>query len=125
MKMKSPIIITSRLLAGVAIGEGTISIDYDGVSDDGRTIYRYYLDAPEIEYEGNDLRSGAWGGNLQSGLESLLSFMGAASEAWNYGENAENYDLFPHDVMEFCSRNADEISMLAIELEETPNIIEE
>ncbi len=125
MILTNPVVITSRLLPGVNVGDAEISIEYHDQDREGRTIYRYYLDSPEIEYEGNDLESGCQGGNLQEGLESLLSFMGQKGESWKYFPKPQSDDLFPPDIMEFCSNNADEIAMLQCKLEETSNLIEE
>ena len=131
MQLKSPFIITSRLLPGIKVNDGTISIEYSGISSDKRTIYKYYIDIPEGEFEGNDLKSGVGGGNLQSGMESLLSFLNAAAESYNYrmrkGENGrgENEDLFDEKVTEWAANNSDEIGILACEIEEQENLIEE
>ena len=113
MTLHAPFIITSRLLAGLKIGDGTISIDYDGEDKDGRTIYRYYVDVDRHgTHEGNDLKSGCGGGTLQEGMESFMSFLYACAEG---GENA---DLFPPWVREWAEENKDEIGMLEVELGE-------
>lgn len=137
MQLTSPVIITSRLKAGVQIGKSTISIDYsDTVSFGGRTRYQYFLDletdGERFEYSGEDIQSGCQGGNLQSGLESLLSFMEACGESYAYAmrkgielSDSENGELFPADVAEWCYQNSDELSSLACELEETPDCIVE
>ena len=115
----SPIEITSRLLFGVRIGHTEISITYATLQGkEGRERYRYYIDGGDVSYTSDDLQSGCQGGNLQEGLESLLSFLGACAEG---GENA---DLFPPDVAEWAKSNSDEISMLAVELEEGEYITE-
>ena len=146
INVKPPCVITSRLRCGVKIGQSEISIAFDGWSDDGRTVYRYwldlYLDGKRIECEGNDLQSGVGGGTLQHGLESLLSFLQACGESYGYrlqlnlnhtGDNRldeqlddidDNANLFPKDVAEWCYMNSDELTMLAIELSETPDAIE-
>lgn len=137
IKIESPCIITSRLLPGVAIGKSTISIAYsDELGDDGRTRYRYYLDlqtdGERIEYTADDIQSGCQGGSLQEGLASLLSFMAACGESYGYAMrqgielvDSENGELFPADVAEWCYLNSDELTMAAIELEETADAIVE
>src|SRR3990167_2996986 len=103
MLIHSPFIITSRLLPGIQIGEGTISIDYSPRPDpEGRTRYRWHVDLPSGDYSDDDLRSGVGGGSLQEGLASLLSFLGAAGESLKYrertGSPGDNEELFPAPV---------------------------
>lgn len=63
----------------------------------------------------------------QEMLATLLTFLGAAAESYSYrqrtGRNGENEDLFPAPVVEWAYQNSDELSMLAMELEETPGLI--
>lgn len=127
MKLKQPVIITPRLLAGIKIDNAFVSIDYAGQTAEGRTRYRYHIDLEHGgEYSGTDLKSGCQGGTLQEGLESLLSFLGACAESYRYkGMNGENSDLFPESIAQWASQNSDEIGMLQCELSETPNLIEE
>jgi len=130
LKLKSPVIITPRLMPGLQIHGSFISINRDPVpTDDGRDRYQYYLDIDGQEYRANDLSSGVGGGTLQEGLQSLLSFLSAAADAYAYqmrsGRNSENSDLFPEWVNEWTYENSDDISMLAVELEETKLIEEE
>ena len=124
MTLKTPFIITSRLLAGVKVGTATISIEDRGYTSSGRTRWGYYIDLADREHEGNDMTSGVGGGTLQEGMGSLLSFLGAAAESYNYnGMEGENSDLFPEWVTKWASENSDEISMLQCEIEETPELI--
>ena len=119
MQLHSPFIITARLLPGVQVGDGFLSIEYGGHDPDGRTVYRYHIDIPGHEYTGSDLRSGCQGGDLQSGMESLLTFMSACGESYAFtlrtGKQGENTDLFPPAIAEWCYRHSDELSMLAIQ----------
>jgi hypothetical protein len=134
MVINSPCMITSRLLPGLRIGDATISIEYGDETRDGRQGYRWYIDlADGREFSGDDLASGVGGGSLQSGLESLLSFLGACGESYAYdvrrggdGTGGENSDLFPAAVAEWAAQNSDELSMAALELEEStePVIVE-
>ena len=123
MKLHNPIIITPRLMAGVRVGDTFISIDYDGREPDGRTRYWYAIDAPDFEYEDNDLQSGCQGGNLQDGLVSLLCFLGSAGEGADYEPDED--DLFRQNIMAWCHDNYDELTSLQCEIEETDNLIEE
>jgi len=126
MIIHPPCCITARLMAGIEIGDGTISIEYGkSVGRYGRHNYHYCLDFPDGEYEGEDL-SGF--GGLQEGLRSLLSVLSAAADAYRYemeGKESDNGDIFPPAVMEWAYRNSDAIEMAEIDLEETPNLIEE
>lgn len=130
MTLKSPFIITPRLLPGVHIGKAFISIEYDGGTSDGRIRYRYHIDLPDgSEHTGNDLKSGVGSGNLQSGMESLLSFLAACGESYGFskrtGREGENTDLFPPAVAEWAYQNSDELATLEIEIQETENLIDE
>ena len=133
MIIHPPCCITARLMAGIQVGDGTISIEYGkSVDRHGRHNYHYCIDFPDGEnhpylelHEGEDL-SGF--GGLQEGLRSLLSFLSAAADAYWYemsGRESDNGDLFPPAVMEWAYRNSDAIEMAEMELEETPNLIEE
>lgn len=131
MKLNSPFIITSRLLAGLRVpAHGSlseISIEAIGSTSDGRTRYRYFIDTPEFNHSGQNLKSGCGGGSLQEGMESLLSFLGAAGEAYGYQmrtkRESDNSDLFPVNVMAWAYQNSDELSMLQCELEENKELI--
>ncbi len=119
MKLNHPFEISSRLLPAVRVGKSTISIKFSGETSDGRARYEYFIDTPEFEYSSRDLKSGVCGGSLQSGMESLLAFLGAAAEAHRYsmsGRTSENSDLFPANVTEWAYQNSDEISILECEL---------
>lgn len=128
MIIHPPLCITSRLLPGVKIGEATISIEYAQVTSDGRQAYRWFIDngnGHRQDFRGEDLRSGVGGGSLQEGLGSLLSFLGAFAESIDHqrrtGQESENADLFPANLAEWATDNADDITMLGCELEEHPN----
>jgi hypothetical protein len=128
LMLHAPAIITARLLPGVKVGDTTISIKIDGQESDGRTRYRYYIDGPNWSYSNDDIRSGCQGGSLQEGLSSLLSFLAAFAEAVWYKERtggySENAQLFPKRLQSWAVENSDELSMLSIELEETPGLIQ-
>jgi hypothetical protein len=114
MILHEPIVITSRLCAGVLVGGGEISIDYSRkAGDDGRTRYHYWIDAPDGSVSGCALQSDCQGGHLQGGLASLISFL-----LWGG-------DLFPVFVIGWVRRNKDELSGIELDLSETPNLIEE
>jgi len=130
MLLSSPVQITSRLLPGVRCDDAFISIDYaKRAGNDGRTRYQWYVDIADQEFTGDDLQSGCGGGDLRSGLESVLSFLSACGESVNYasrtGRESENADLFPVALGEWCAEHSDELSMLALEIEESAECIAE
>jgi hypothetical protein len=130
MIINPPCIVTARLLPGVQIGKAFLSIEYSGLnSKRGRVGYLYHIDLEDYAYTNHDLHSGCGGGNLQQGLESLLSFLDAFAEACWYtthqGHKSENTDLFPDELKEWAMCNSNEFGMLRLELEENPNVIVE
>jgi hypothetical protein len=130
MVIKDPCCITSRLLPGVRVGDTEISIEYaDRAGLEGRTRYRYYIDVyGGVCVENDDIQSGCGGGNLQDGLESLLCLLSAFGEAVTYeklGRQSENGDLFPASLREWAEANQDEFSILEIELQDHPGVINE
>lgn len=120
MILHPPTMITARLLPGVRVGNAFVSLEPTCNTDSrGATKWRWYIDIGNREFQGDDLSG--WGGT-QEMLENLLAFLGAAAESFPNGENA---DLSPAPVVEWAHQNSDELSMLACELEETKNLIEE
>lgn len=118
----SPCIITGRLLPGVKIGDTTLSIEYADRNRDGRQGYYVYIDGPNITFLIDDIRSGCQGGSLQEGLASALSFLGYAAD--QYKQTDDNM-IFPPNVCEWAYQNENDLSMLACELEETADLIQE
>ena len=127
--MTDPIIITPRLMAGVKIGDGFVSIEYGEWTQDGRQGYTYYIDPLGPEEGFSDLSSGVGGGSLQSGLESLLVFMSDAAEHYGYcmrQQNSDEYqERFTYEIDEWCYQYEDEISMLDCEVEDGEDLIKE
>lgn len=130
MILRAPMVITSRLMAGVHIGEGAdlceISIQPSGKTDHrGAPRWSYFLDIPFAgvnrtrEHTGDDLAG--WG-DAREMLGTLLSFLTACTEARSYrqrtGRDSENEDLFPDYVAEWAQQHSYELSMLSLELEE-------
>jgi len=128
MILHSPFCISARLLPAVRVGTAFVSIEFSKrPGREGRARYQYHIDAPDFTYTGDDLQSGCQGGSLQEGMESLLSFLGAAAESYSYrqrtGRAGENEDSFPANVVEWAYQNSDELSSLGYELQETKNLI--
>ena len=104
------------------IGGATILLDAVDTDRDGRTVYGYSirLDGVNPTHQARDLKSGCQGGTEREGMESLLSFLGAAAESYRYHHGMKedsSTDLFPEEICEWAHQNADEISMAAYELE--------
>jgi hypothetical protein len=119
----------------MTIGGAEITLSDVGNNMEGRTIYEYSIRFPngldysvpdgeggfEAErldpghtYTARDLKSGCQGGSEREGMESLLSFLSAAAESYRYWKGMKedsNTDLFPEEICEWASQNADEISM--------------
>lgn len=130
MKLHPPFIIGPRLLPALRIGDALVSIERDEETRDNRDRFRYYIDlADDSEHSDSDLRSGVGGCTLTEAFRSLLSFLSAAAESFNYqertGRKGEHVDLFPLAVVEWASMNSDALSMLSIELEESADLIVE
>lgn len=130
MKINAPCITTSRLLPGIRVADCTISIDRIGWTEDNRNRFRVFIDGPGIEHVSDDQASGVGGGTLQEGLRAALSFLGACGESVTWadrhpGHGGRNADLYPREVGEWAADHQDDLTMAAIELEETPNAIEE
>lgn len=130
MQLTRPFEIAPNLEAGIRIGSDWITIAYAGrAGDESRTRYTYTILIDGKEYTAEDLQSGNGRGGLQSGMESLLSFLGAAAESYGYssrtGRESDNADLFPAWVSEWAHANSDEISMMQCQIEETADLIAE
>lgn len=75
--------------------------------------------------------SGVGDGQLQVGMSSLLCFLSAAAERYDYERRTDSAhpdgdeDPFPRAVMRWAWVNHDEITMLQLEIEETEGLIEE
>jgi len=81
-----------------------------------------------FKYRAYDLKSGACrvGGTTKEGMKSLLDFLSAAGESFNYAERngkdgmtGENSDLFPREITEWAAQNSDELAMAGLDLEES------
>ena len=128
--LTGPVVITSRLLPGIRVGGGEVSVEWSTrPGTDGRARCRYWIDPPKGRgYTADDLESDRGGGDLQGMLESLLGFLRAWTEALDYqdetGMESENADLFPvggyPSVVAWVMANADELGMIECELSEHP-----
>lgn len=122
MTLHSPFLISPRLMPALQIGGAWVQIEPTGRTGDyGKGVWRITLDLPDgTFYLSEDLQGH---GGLQEMFETCLSFLGAAAEAWQYGPDSDNYDMFPPAIMEWAAQESDEIGMLQCEIEETKNLI--
>ena len=130
MILRGPFMISSRLMAAVKVGDGTISLGISGKQTrDGRDIYTVYIDLPEGEFLVDDMCSGCGGGSVREGFSALLVFLCAAGEAYDYkqrtGDDSENSGLFPPAVNGWAAEYSGELDILCAELDEHPEWIEE
>jgi hypothetical protein len=113
MEIHAPMIITARLLPGIKIEDGFISLEPTQMrGEHGKPIWKWFVDIPAGEFEGSDLMG--WGDHAGM-MGDMLAFLEAAAESYPDGESA---DLFPKPVVEWAQQNADEISILRTEIEE-------
>jgi hypothetical protein len=129
LKLRRPFFINSRLLPALTVGDGEISLERAG-HDRGRAVYRWHVDIPAGEFSDADLSSGACrDSGLQAMFLSLLSFLSACGESYastlRTGRKGEHLDLFPTPVAEWAYVNDSELAALGLEIEETPDLIEE
>jgi hypothetical protein len=109
--LSSPMIITSRLMPGVRIGDVTVSVE--PVIWDGRGYAcAYYIDGPSGELDnGQDLSVPLIGGESvardlpRKAMASLLVFLSDAPE------------LFSDAAASWAEEYADDITMMTIDLE--------
>lgn len=97
----------------IPVGASTLTITASPPQSDGRVRYSYsILMRDGQKYENNDLQSGVMGGSVQDGLQSLLSFLGAAAESYEYtmrGNKSDDADMFPQFVMEWSYLHSEEL----------------
>lgn len=118
MLLSNPVQITPRLLPGVRVGGAWLSIEY-AHTEGHRQHYRYYIDLPNrFEYSADDLSSGCRH-SLQHGLQDLCMFLSAL------GDGSCESDGWPREVKQWAIGCADDLSLMAMDLEETEGLIQE
>ena len=120
--LRTPLIITPRLMPGARIANGFLSIGYSDLpGNGGRTRYHYAIDVDGQGCEGHDLQSGSGGGDLQDGFRSFLAFLIDAAEGCGYelrtGRAPESAGSFPLWVSEWAYDHSDELEALSLDLE--------
>lgn len=131
MLLKTPFLISSRLLPAIRIAGCTISLEHIGYGRESRAEYLVYFDfADGRELQESGLAGPAIGeATLQSMFGTLLCFLYACGEGRRYerasGRESEGSKLFQEPIAEWAEMNSDEISSLQYEIEETEGLIEE
>lgn len=127
MELRSPVIITPRLLAGLQVGSAFISIEYQGghsKDTKGRQLFTVFFDLGDREHE---FEVSGFGG-LQPALNSAVLFFAACGEGRRFetqtGRSSENSDLFPDWVGQWAEEASDELALYGCELEECQLIFE-
>jgi hypothetical protein len=130
IKIAAPMIITSRLMPGIKIGTGSVSVELGGADVTGKLIASYAIDfkgegsARPLEYLGNDLRIAVIAGDTDAQLyrkaaKTLISHLGAEAERWAAGNGEQPDDgwSFNAAVAEWAFTYATEIETLACEFD--------
>ena len=113
MNVPQPMFITARLEAGVRLADGSVVSVYHIAGNQ----YGYRIENAEgvtLENQGG-LRC-PMAADYGAVMETLLSFLGAAAESYAYRGESENSTLFSPAVMEWAYGNADELTMLGMDL---------
>lgn len=123
MILEWPLIISSRLLPAVKIGEDFLSIDFDGNSNS----WSFYIDTQDGEFSGDGLRGRF--SDIREVFECLLGFMEACAESVRYsrhtGERGENCDLFSPEIAIWIEENQTQIEYFRLVLSEESEESEE
>jgi hypothetical protein len=113
IEIHAPMIITARLLPGVKLGEGFISLEpTERRGEFGKPVWKWYIDIPAGEFEGDDLMG--WSDH-RGMMGDLIAFLESAADGYPYTEGEE---LFPKPVVEWAKENADDLYFLREEIEE-------
>lgn len=126
--LTAPLIITSRLMPGIRVGDGTVHAEVYSFEPDGRANLRYVIDYPGGEYIRADVSVGPMYADdptaiVREGIRTVLSFLSAEAEQYagsgqmGTAVPADGW-LFSAEVAEWAYLNSDEISMAEIELDE-------
>lgn len=118
-RIDPPLTITSRLLAGLRMeGAGTVHVEPLHRDEDGRVVYRWYVDGPNGEELGcgEDIRSGAGDDvDYRETVGNLLAFLHACAESRRYG--GEGAALFDEIVGAWAEQYDDAIEVALLELD--------
>ena len=105
--LHAPMFIGSRLMAAVKVADGgTIHIE-PSRTEGLHTVWHYVIETAEHgTHEDSDLRSPIEDSDIHKAMSSLLSFLGAAAEAYRHemrtSRETENSDMFPDAINEWA-----------------------
>lgn len=122
MKLHPPFIITPRLLPGLRLGDGCLSLERIDhyATHDGRDVAHMVIDLPgQASYHDATLKSGCGGfRSTVEVFESYLGFLEAALESYRYGGDPDDPDsnasLFPKFLLDELDR--DDVTVLRLSL---------
>lgn len=124
-EVRSPLYISSRLMAALRLEDGSQlhvgALDRDG---EGRVRYEWIIDGPNgrMVATDTDLRSGCGAAiDYTDTMRSLLTFLSACAESLSYGPDGENSDLFPENAHAWIIDHAEELEVLEYDLREDEN----
>lgn len=117
MILEWPLIISSRLLPDVKVGEDTLSIEFDSNSNS----WMYHIDTQDGRELSGDGLKGRFS-NVREVFACLFDFMEACVESIRYsrhtGERGENSDLFSPEIASWVEDNQTQIEYLRLVLSE-------
>ena len=130
--VQPPLVITSRLMPGLILPDGSISMDYsDNFDDRGAPGFRYHFDLAGESFEGDDLYAPAFEGEteelvLRKAFAALLAFLLTDVERYrrHMGPTPEGEDpyafpyAFPPTVVEWAYQHDDDLSTALAVLDE-------
>ena len=121
IKISAPFAISPRLLPGLKIGQTWVS----AVCIHARRV-DFIFDCPGNPEHRETISSAGSRVTLQSGFQSILSFLTAWIEARNHqtrtGRDSENVDLFPEFLFPDVDNAESELNSLHLELSETETL---
>lgn len=113
-EVRAPLFISSRLMAALKVGDGTIHLSADHITSDGRLAYAYLVEdsTGATIHAGNDLCTGV--GTTEVDYTAMMATFLAFADHDGDEYRAE-MDGTPWQ--EWCYQNSDEIGMARCELD--------
>ncbi|MGE3483456.1 MAG: hypothetical protein AB7L09_01865 [Nitrospira sp.] len=113
-------------MASIRICDATVTVEDTAQNNrEGRPVFEWTLKLDSgREWSESDLCGPVCGPepSEEEMLGTFLSFLGAAIESRLFrertGREGDNEDLFPADLLDWAAQHSDEISIVAIEMEE-------
>ena len=126
MILHEPFKISARLLPAMQFENVWLSFE--------ASTNTFYLDGLSKEYVIDEYRPSPLCSSIQQCFADILSFMSVAGDcvAWAkrsgedpFADEGGSANLFPREVSEWCAERHDDLSCLAMDFEEGPQLIEE